>query len=75
MVYVEMIKNVAEGGVEFTEVELADGTKRPSRGLDGRPMRLKFEKGQVVSMHEEGAKKYVDRGLGRLTDPPEPEAA
>jgi len=69
MVYVKLLKDVAEGGVEFTgppQTLKTTANKVPgSRKLVVTP----YVKDEVVTMHEESAKKWVKRGLCEIVKP------
>lgn len=63
--YVKMTQDVMEG-IKAREMEkLEGGGERSKRGQV-----LKFAKDEVVPMHEASAKKFVDRKLGVIVDPP-----
>lgn len=64
MLHVKAIKNIAEGGVELIPGK---------RDAAGQPMRLKFGKDQIFTIHEEGAKKYLERGLIQVVQSPSQE--
>jgi hypothetical protein len=69
MVYVKLLKDVAEGGVEFTgpPLTLKTSTRRipGSNKMEVTP----YVKDEIVTMHEESAKKWIKRGLCQIVKP------
>ena len=85
MVYVKLLKDVAEGGVEFTgpPLTLKTTSRRnpvwfPPHVENGRLIRSShpqffvtpYLKDLVVTMHEESAKKWIKRGLCEIVNGP-----
>ena len=79
MKYVELLKDVAEGGRDLHEaVKAADSFGLPKH--DNHYPRLKvvkkgkrvteYRKGAIVTMHEAGAEKWVAKGLGKVVAAP-----
>ena len=68
MVYVKLLKDVAEGGVEFTgpPQTLKTTTKTAGRKLIVTP----YLKDEIVTMHEASAAKWIKRGLCEIVDAP-----
>jgi hypothetical protein len=72
LVYVKLLKNVAEGGRDLAEaVKAADALGLPKgdqhyprlKVVKRRGKETRYVKGAVVDMHREGAKKWHERGL------------
>lgn len=83
MPYVELLVDVAEGGRDLQKAqEAADafglGKNDPKyprlKVTDTRRGIIEYRKGLVVTMTNEGAAKWVERGIGKVVPkPPEPE--
>jgi hypothetical protein len=79
MQYVELLEDVAEGGRDLVKArEAADafglGKTDPKyprlKVTTGRRGRTEYRKGLVVTMTDEGAAKWVERGIGRVVAKP-----
>ena len=77
MQYVELLEDVAEGGRSLVKAgaaadEFGLGKTDPKyprlKVTNGRRGRIEFRKGLVVTMTDEGAAKWVERGIGRVVE-------
>jgi len=62
MVYVKLLKDVAEGGVEHAPGLTLKTTARRIPGSNKLEV-TPYVKDEIVTMHEESAKKWIKRGL------------
>jgi len=70
MVYVKLLKDVAEGGVAFTGPPQVLKTSMNRIPGSAKLIVTPYVKDEVVTMHEESAKKWVKRGLCEIVDKP-----
>ena len=70
MVYVKLLKDVAEGGVEFTGPPLTLKTVAQRVPGSRKLIVTPYVKDEIVTMHEEGAKKWIKRGLCEIVNGP-----
>jgi hypothetical protein len=76
MVYVKLLKNVAEGGVEYIAGKRdAGGSKLVLKTTSVRGKVTAYTKGTIVTMHEASAEKWLKRGLCEVVDAPAEETA
>lgn len=71
VVYVELLTDVAEGGQDLTKAGKNATLKviyKRVMGKDGQMERhpVPFRKGLVITMTEEGADKWVKRGIAKV---------
>jgi hypothetical protein len=65
MPQVELLCDVAEGGTDLSKTPRQPlKVTRTKRGI------IEFRKGTVVMMTDDGAKKWVDRGIAKLVNAP-----
>src|SRR5688500_18167806 len=81
MPYVELLEDVAEGGRSLAKACAAADAFGLDKGDSKYPRlkvtlsklgRIEFRKGLVVMMNDDGAKKWVDRGIGKVVPKPQP---
>ena len=64
MPYVELLCDVAEGGTDLAKTPNAPlKVTRSRRGV------IRFVKGTIVSMTDDGAAKWVKRGIAKIVKP------
>jgi hypothetical protein len=66
VVYVELLCDVGEGGVDLAKA----GEDVPLKVTQTKRGRIGFHKGLVVTMTEEGADKWVKRGIAKVVPKP-----
>ena len=84
MKYIELLEDVAEGGRSLIKAcaaanEFGLGKNDPKyprlKVTVSKRGRIEYRKGLVVTMTDEGAAKWVERGIGRVVEKPAEEAA
>ena len=79
MPYVELLEDIAEGGRSLAKaMEAADafglGKNAPNyprlKVTSTRRGVIEYRKGLVVTMTDEGAAKWVERGIGKIVEKP-----
>lgn len=70
MVYVKLLKDVAEGGVEFKGPPQTLKTSTNRVAGSSKFMVTPYVKDEIVTMHEESAMKWVKRGLCEIVKKP-----
>ena len=70
MVYVKLLKDVAEGGVEFKGPPQVLKTSMNRVAGSRKLIVTPYAKDEIVTMHEESAKKWIKRGLCEIVPAP-----
>lgn len=80
MIHAKLLTDVAESGYSLKDAQKAAkmaGVKPPEVKVVRRPGKkpIAYLKGTIVTMHEDSAQKWLDRGLIEIVDAPAPEDA